>query len=142
MFCGKRSNKQVNMVHKRALRILHNDYNASFEALLERSKEIPIHVKNLQFLLIEVCKSLNCQNPMFTWDMFKRRETTDDLRVKDLLQLPKTKTTSYGINSILFRGSILWNSITDVIKINQGIASFKKIIKTWNGEKCNCTICK
>ena len=101
MFCGKRSNKEVNMVHKRALRILHNDYNASFEELLERSKEIPIHVKNLQFLLIEVYKSLNCQNPMFMWDMFKRREKTYDLRVKDLLQLPSTKTTSYGINSIV-----------------------------------------
>ena len=45
MFCGKRSNKEVNMAHKRALRILHNDHNASFEELLERSKEIPIHVK-------------------------------------------------------------------------------------------------
>ena len=118
------------MVHKRALRILHNDYNSSFEELLERSKEIPIHVKNLQFLLIEVYKSLNCQNPMFMWDMFKRRETTYDLRVKDLLQLPSTNTTSYGINSILFRGSILWNSIPDVVKNNQNIASFKKIIKT------------
>ena len=142
MFCGKRSNKELNMVHKRALRLLLNDYDASFEELLERSKETSIHVKNLQYLLIEVYKSLNCQNPMFMWDMFKRRETTYDLRVKDLLQLPKTKTTSYGINSILFRGSILWNSIPDVIKNNQSIASFKKIIKTWNGEKCNCTICK
>ena len=141
MFCGKMSNKEVNMVHQRASRIL-PDYNASFEELLERSKEIPIHVKNLHFLLIEVYKSLNCQNPMFMWDMFKRRETTYDLRVKDLLQLPNTKTTSYGINSILFRGSILWNSIPDVIKNNQSIASFKKIIKTWTGEKCNCTICK
>ena len=109
---------------------------------LERSKEIPIHVTNLKFLLIEVYKSLNCQNPMFMWDMFKRRETTYDLRVKDLLQLPSTKTTSYGINSILFRGSIMWNSIPDVVKNNQSIASFKKIIKTWNGEKCHCTICK
>ena len=114
----------------------------SFEELLERSKEIPNHVKNLQFLLIELYKSLNCQNPMFMWDMFKRRETTYDLRVKDLLQLPNTKTASYGINSILFRGSIQWNSIPDVIKNKQSIASFKKIIKTWNGEKCNCTICK
>ena len=79
---------------------------------------------------------------MFMWDKFKRRETTYDLRVKDLLELPNTKTTSYGINSILFRGSILWNSIPDVVKKNQSIASFKEIIKTWNGEKCNCTICK
>ena len=41
---------------------------------------------------------------MFMWDMLKRIETTYDLRVKDLLQLPNTKTTSYGINSILLGG--------------------------------------
>ena len=121
MFCGKRSNN---------------------EELLERSKEIPIHVKNLQYLLIEVYKSCNCQNPMFVWDMFKRREITYDLRVKDILQLPSTKTTSYGINSVLLRGNILWNSIPNVKKNNQSIALFKKIIKPCYGEICCCTICK
>ena len=74
MFCGKRSNKKVNRVHKRALTILFNDYDASFEELLERVNERSIHVKNLQNLLIEVYNPLNCQNPIFMWDMFKRRE--------------------------------------------------------------------
>ena len=43
MLCGKTSNKEIDMV--RASRILLNDYNASFEELLERSKETPIQVK-------------------------------------------------------------------------------------------------
>ena len=40
-------------------------------------------------------------------DLFIRKEMTIDLRAKDLLQLPKGKTVLSGLNSIVFRGSIL-----------------------------------
>lgn len=92
MFFGKRSNKEVNRGHKRAS----HDYDASFKKLLERINEKPIFVTKLQNLMIERYKSFNCQNPMFMRDMFKRRETTYDFLVKDLLQLRNMKTT-YGI---------------------------------------------
>ena len=39
MFCGKTANKEINRVHKRALRILLKDYDASFEELLIRNDE-------------------------------------------------------------------------------------------------------
>ena len=47
------------------------------------------------------------------WGLFIGMEITYDLRAKDLLQLPKAKTVLNGLNSIVFRGSILWNSIPD-----------------------------
>ena len=43
--------------------------------------------------------------------------------------------------SIVFRGSILCNAISDEIKSSQSIASFKHKIKSWNGDDCNCNIC-
>ena len=91
--------------------------------------------------MTEVYKSLNCQNPAFMWDLFIRKEVTYDLRAKDLLQLPKARTVLNGLNSIVFRGSILWNAISDEIKSSQSIASFKLKIKSWNGDDCNCNIC-
>ena len=33
------------------------------------------------------------------------------------LMLPQVKTQAYGENSITFRGSILWNALTDDIKL-------------------------
>ena len=36
MFCGKTQNKEIDRVHKRALRILFNDYTSSFEELLQK----------------------------------------------------------------------------------------------------------
>ena len=137
MFCGKAANGKISRIHKRALRILFNDYEASFEELLQRNNEQTVHIKNLHKLIAEVCKSLNCQNPAFTWDLFIRKEVTYDLRAKDLLHLPKARTVLKGLNSIVFRGSILWKAISDEIKSSQSIASFKVKIKSWNGDNCN-----
>ena len=44
MFCGKTANNRINQLHKRALRVLHNDYTATFEDLLEKSEEVTAHV--------------------------------------------------------------------------------------------------
>ena len=39
------------------------------------------------------------------------------------------------------RGSFLWNTMSDEIKSSQSIAAFKRKIKSWNGDDCNCNIC-
>ena len=61
----KTANKEINRVHKRALRILLRDYDAPFDELLVKNEEKTVHVQNLQMLMIEVYKSLNHQNPSF-----------------------------------------------------------------------------
>ena len=96
MFCGKTSNREINRIHKRALRILFNFYEASFEELLQRNNEQTVHTKNLHKLMTEVYKSLNRQNPAFMLDLFIRKEVTYNLRVKDLLQLPTARTVLNG----------------------------------------------
>ena len=116
MFCGKTSSREINRIQKRALRILFNDYEASFEELLQRNNEHTVHTKNLHKLMTEVFKSLNCQNPVLILDLFIRKEVTYGLRVKDLLQLPTARTVLNGLNSIVFRGSILWNAMSDEMK--------------------------
>ena len=54
MFCGKMTNDKVNSVHKRALRVLLNDYTSSFEELLHIKEEVTIHERNLQKLMLDV----------------------------------------------------------------------------------------
>ena len=48
MFCGKAAKKELNHSHKRALRILRNDYFSPFEELLQKSNECTIHIKKLK----------------------------------------------------------------------------------------------
>ena len=106
----------VYRVHQRALRVMLGDYESTFECLLTKNNEIVIHTKNLQKLMTEVYKSLNQESPSFMGEFFVQRELTYDLRIKNTLQIPPTKTISFGIKSLAFRGSILWNSMPDTIK--------------------------
>ena len=65
MFSGKAANKELSRSHKRALRILQNDYSSPFEELLRKSNECTIHIKNMKKLMLEVYKCLKNENPSF-----------------------------------------------------------------------------
>ena len=142
MFCGKTSNNRINRLHKRALRVLHGDYTSTFEELLARSEEITIHCSNLQKLMVEIYECSNFISPSILSEFFTTKEITYDLRIKNLLQVPKVKTSSYGQSSLSFRGSILWNTLSDSIKSAQNTKQFKTMIKNWKGEQCRCNVCK
>ena len=124
----------------RALRVLFDDHDTPFAELLGRSDERTVHVQNLQRLMIEIYKTLHHRNPVFLSEIFQRREIRYNLRIKDTVLLPSTSTVAFGMNSISFRGSILWNNIPDVIKSSVTIASFSQKIKIWAGEECNCKL--
>ena len=141
MFNGKSSNNEINRIHKRALRVLLDDYVSTFEELLQKRGEHTIHTRNLQALLLEAYKCLTSKNPSFLWDLFERRPTNYNLRIKDLVQLPSTKTVRYGLNSLRFRGSTLWNTLPDMIKSAKNDRQFKNRIKDWTGSTCCCIIC-
>ena len=67
------------------------------------------------------------------WDMFHEKSGQYDLRLKNLLMLPQTSTIRYGNDSIVFRGSILWNYLQNDIKNAASVCSFKKRLKNWSG---------
>ena len=66
----------------------------------------------------------------------------DNLRTRDLLQIPAANSSTFGIDSITFRGSLLWNSIPDLIKRASSAAIFKSKIRNWSGEECHSNICR
>ena len=65
MFCGKAAKDYIGRVHKRALRILLDDHESTFEALLAKNCETNIHTQNLCMLMIEIYKTLNNANLPF-----------------------------------------------------------------------------
>ena len=107
MFCGKDANHKINHTHKRTLRLLHNDYNSSFNTLLEKSDTVTIHVKNLQKLMLEMYRSMSNLNPSYIRHLHERKEIKYDLRAKHLCKLPITRTIKFGMESLSFRGSLL-----------------------------------
>ena len=79
---------------------------------------------------------------VFSCTLKYKRTDRCDLRSEHLLEIPYANTYNYGINYVLFRGSILWNSINNDIKTAENLNVFKRITKEWNGDKCNCKICQ
>ena len=111
-----------------------NDLTTKIKFFLKR--------RTLSYLImLEIYKCINGACPSFMLEFFKPKDANYNLRTNNLLQLPKTNTLVYGNNSLSFRGSILWNTLSDIIKIAQNTKQFKVMIKSWKGDKCNCNIC-
>ena len=63
-----------------------------------------------------------------------------NLRYKFLLKIHLAESKTYGTNTLFFKASILWNTLLNKYKLANSISSFKNLIKSWNGESCNCSI--
>ena len=59
MYCSRKMNRKINVLHERALRLVYEDYTASFEDLLSRDKSVIIHHRNIQRVAIEMFKVKN-----------------------------------------------------------------------------------
>ena len=142
MFCRKVDKAKINKIHKRALRIVYNNFDLSLEELLEIDNGCTIHQKHLQFLMIEVFKSINHLNPELLWDLFCPKQQPYNLRNQMLVTLPSAKSTKYGTNSLVFRGSLLWNILPNTFKNANTLPEFKYKIKSWKCSSCSCFCCK
>ena len=58
MFSHKKSLNKIEGLHKRALRFLLNDYENSYEELLEKSEKCNMNLQQIRFLCIEYIKLL------------------------------------------------------------------------------------
>ena len=64
MFSHKKSLNKIESLHKRALRFLLNDYENSYEELLEKSGKCNMNLRRIRFLSIEIYKTINSLNPV------------------------------------------------------------------------------
>ena len=133
LVCTKGANNEINRTHKHALRALYGDYESMLEELLDRDKSKTIHKKNLQILMADVYRTINHLKPEYMWEFFTKREVPCGLRCSELCKIPSVNSQRHGINSLSFRGSLLWNVLSDEIKL---ATSAKKDCKT-----CTCHIC-
>ena len=64
MFCQKNLYLQVEKIHHKTLRIIHQS-NATYRDLLECNGSTSFHQRHLRFLLTEIYKSTVTTNPIF-----------------------------------------------------------------------------
>ena len=98
-------NRKINYLHERALRLVYEDYTASFEGLLSRDKSVSIHHRNIQKVAIEMFKVKNDLSPKFIKDLFSLRES--QTRYHASFCRPNVNTTSMGEQSLRCFGPIV-----------------------------------
>ena len=140
MFCSRNSNKKINRLHERALRLMYDDYSSSFETLLERYSSFTIHHQNIQSMLIEIYKSINKASAENFFDSlfeFKFRQSQFPLELK----MPFCNSVYHGKNSIRYFGPQIWNSVPFEIRNAATLEDFSRKIKCWKPEECPCRLC-
>ena len=74
MFASRYLNNALNNIHERALRLIHNDHEKSFNSILAENNIKAIHQKNFRFLAIEIQKFQNGWSPPKMKDIFLARK--------------------------------------------------------------------
>ena len=86
MYCLRKSNRLINKIHERALRIAYKDYLSDFQLLLGKDNSITIHQMNAQYLAVEVYKTFHNLNPSFMAEIFKPKQHSHNIRRKNLVK--------------------------------------------------------
>ena len=143
MFSHKKSLNKIESLHKRALSFLLNDYESSYEELLEKSRKCSMNLRRKKFLCIEIYKTINNLNSDFIKNIFemKRNNRIVRERYKLNLNIPRTNQVTFDTNSLKHYGPKIWNALHFSIKTAENLKALKALIKKLNGASCNCIIC-
>ena len=70
-----------------------------------------VHVPNLQFLMTEIFKTIHDENPPFMNKIFVMEQSRYNLRYKFRSHVPRASSTKYGLETVSFGGSQIWNAL-------------------------------
>jgi len=109
MFHSRKSNSKINKLHERALRIVYNDYQSTFDELLEKDGSFTIHHQNIHRLMIEIfsIKHELTESPLKQLLSLNNRHSYSNAD----FTIPSVNTVLKGKNSLRYLGPLLWNSM-------------------------------
>ena len=141
MFCSRKMNHKINRIHERALRLVYDDYETSFEDLLIKDKSVTIHHRNIQKVALEMFKVKNNLCPEFIKDLFC--QISIQTRSNASFHRQNVNKVYNGEETLRSFGPIVWDTMVpaDLKKIDD-LADFKENIKAWVPENCVCRLCK
>ena len=131
-FCGARNSNKLELVNKRALRLVLGDRSSSYSVLLSRLNMVSLKDKRVQDILIMVYKGLCNMAPGYITSLFKERSLSAyNLRGQRKLQVPAVRTTTFGLYSFKYLSVSAWNSLSDEIRMSDTLDVFKRGIRSY-----------
>ena len=142
MFHSRTINNKVNHLHERSLRIVYKDNYSSYVDLLAKDKSFTIHQKNIQSLAIEQFKVKRNLSNVIMYNILKTRTLTYNLRSQTDFVRDCVNTQRYGLNSLSYFASKVWDMIA--LQVNNIISfqKFKTEVRKWAPENHFCYLCR
>ena len=82
MFYSGSTNRRINHLHERALRLIYDDYELTFEELLKKDGSFTIHHSNIRTLSTELYKVYHNLSQTIFSDLFTLSSVSYNLRLK------------------------------------------------------------
>ena len=139
---SRKLNNKINKLHERALWLVCDDRQSTFEELVNKGKSVTIHHKNLQVFTTELYKVRHRLAPELINDIFKKRNVTCNFRKNSTFETRNLKRVYYGSETISFIGPKIWELLPSNIKDSENLNIFKPNIKSWRPENCACRLCR
>ena len=119
----------------------YDDYESSFSVLLNKDKSFTIHERNIQTMVIEMCKVYKGLAPDIMKYVFPMKQNVLYCS-KQVFQSRKVHTVHNGTETLSFLRPKIWSIIPDDFKLSKNLLEFKTKIRKWKPEKCPCRLCK
>ena len=140
LFCRKFYVNRMDKIVHRALRVVYNDYSATYDELLTKAEIDSLDIQRQKALICEIFRSIINVGPVYMKDIFTIRK--EESRRGLLLAECRTRTSAYGTHSIRALGPKLWNNLSVDIKASKSITELKQNLKNYTGIKCRCALCR
>ena len=139
--CGTSDTRKMEKVQERGLRIIYGDHQSSYKELLDKSGLDLLYLSRIKKIALLVYRTLNDNGPALLRDMYSKKENVYTLRDDNKVFQPKVKTTKFGLNSLRYSGSSIWNNMPAHLKRCIDTKHFKSLLKSWDGPACSCGFC-
>ena len=132
MMCHNRmTNRKINWLHERCLRIIHNDKQSSVKIFLEKDSSVSIHNRNIQCLDTEMYQVSNGLSPPVVSNIFTQKKNCHpcNLRLNSQLPRPLIRSVFHGTESISYLCPVISAILPDSYKNLPNFSFFKNRIK-------------
>ena len=140
-FTIRDSINKIQKLQERALRFVLKDSTSDYETLLSKSDFDSFRISSVKTMAVEIYKILNGMGPEYLSTLFSKSNVPYQLRDGNKLTQPLKRTTTFGIKSLVYFGTHLWNMLPHHIKNSVSLREFKSMISKWSGPTCHCCVC-
>ena len=108
MFHTKELHSRINSLHEKALRLIYQNRNLSFDELLKLDKSVSMHYRNLQYLLTEIYKvKTGLSSPIMNDILTLDENASYNLSSGVTVTRRNIRTNKFGFETITTIGAVL-----------------------------------